>query len=315
MTAVQDIVALTPAGALDKRHFIGYYFWYSIRETMTPLRQVRRAFVANGLDVSRLPLDRRPEHVMQEACRSVEQRREGLRAEPIARDSNVLVYEITRRRSPLLRVSFQFDSTALSFEALDGDAQALIDEISSSYDANATQMPGRKLRTIVRHYVEAAGAESIRGDSGGIYFMAMASEVPPWSKLRASEGPRIDGRDFIQRIRMMLEDVYGTAPNFHSHPVLNDEGQREFLRRQFIVNLAGDLGAFCGECDELVQGKNQRSRGFRTDRIDNILNQHAEIGIRLRRFAAILGEALSELEPEIALADRALARFLDEVGQ
>jgi hypothetical protein len=333
MTASNNLVAITPAGVLTDEYIAGFFFWYSIQEGSTPLPRVRKAFRDNGLDEARLPTERRPEHVFQEACRKVEGvvsngHRVETRVEQVMRDTYTLIYQITRHvqdkanrvieHPKALRVIFRFDDNTLTFEPLDGssddDVQPLVDQITEHYEKASTQVPGSKLRTVVRHYVEAAGAENMRGTSGGVYFLAKTNAIPAWSKLAGYHGDAVNGGEFIQRIRMMLEDIYGTAPNFHSIPCIDDEGQREFLRRKFIENCTEDLKTFRDECVELVRDKDKRERGYRSDKVTSMVNRRKELDMRRAKFAEILGETLEELEQDMKLTDKALGTFVSEAG-
>lgn len=330
-TATANLVAVTPGGDITEDQLAGSYFFYSIPEDMLALRTVRKAFADNGLDTSVLPTERRPEHVAQEACRKVERvvtngHREEIRAEQVMRDSSFLIYQITRHvqdkmnrvieHPKALRVLFSFDTGELSFEPLDGatmaDVQKLVDQILDHYNKNAARMPGHKLRTIVRHYVEAAGAENMRGASGGVYFLGKHNPIPSWSKLHAHHGDAIDGFTFIAQVKAMLDSLYGSAPNFHSIPCINDEGQREFLKRRFIENCADDLKTYRDECLELVKGKDDRQRSFRSDKRTSMVQRRKEMDMRRQKFAAILGDTLDELTRDMELADKALTKFLTE---
>lgn len=327
-TATQGLVAITPGGAITTDMIAGYYTWYSIKETMLPLRTVRKAFNDNKLDVSVLPKERRPEHVAQEACRKVERvttngHREEIRAEQVLRNKDFLIYQITRHvqdkkkrvieHPKALRVLFDFQHSSLSFEPLDGstkrDVQGLIDEIQGHFDAAGTKMPGHKLRTIVRHYVEAAGAENMRGDSGGVYFLAQSTRISANNKLHAHHGDTIDGTAFLQQIRAALKQIYGSV-DMHILPCINDEGQREYLKERFIVNCSDDLKAYRNECVELVTSASHRKRGFRSDKRARMVEQRHEMDLRRQRFADILGETLTELDRDMTLADQALTKFL-----
>lgn len=326
-----SLVAITPGGDITDDMLAGAYLFYSIPEDMLSLRSVRKAFVDNGLDESLLPSERRPEHVMQEACRTVEGvktngHREEVRAEQVLRTSQALVYQITKHvqdkqnrvieHPKALRVIYDFNQAALVFEPLDGakmsDVQEMVDKIQAHFDGNATKIPGHKLRTILRHYIEAAGAENMRGGSGGVYFLAKFNQVPTWSKIWAHHQDGIDGFAFIAQIQAMLEQLYGTAPNFHSIPCINDEGQREFLKRRFIENCLDDLKAYRDECLELVNGKEERKRAFRSDKRTSMISRRKEIDLRRQKFAEILGETLDELNRDMSLADKALSKFIAE---
>jgi hypothetical protein len=333
-TATQNLVAVTPGGDITDEHIAGSYLWYSIPDEMIPLSRFRKAMRDAGLDVTRLPKERRGEHVAAEACKSVERvvtngHREVVRSEQVVRTGDVLVMQITRHvqdkanrvieHPKALRVIYDFTKGALIFEPLDGskmaDVQSLADEIQEHFDKNGTRVPGHKIRTILRHYVEAAGAENMRGQSGGVYFLAKRNPLAPGNKLREHHGEVIDGREFIGQIKGALTVIYGRAPEFHEIPCINDEGQREFLKRKFLENCADDLKEFRDQCVELVKSKDERQRGFRQDLRTRLVEQRKAMDLRRAKFADILGETLEELDRDMGLADKALAKFLTEADE
>lgn len=341
-TATQNLVTLTPGGAITDDMLAGFYFWYSIPEDMVALSRVRRAFREAGLDETRLPKERRPEHVAQEAIRKVERiewlslngnshrQRIEWRVEHPMRVDDTFVSQVTRHvydekhrvveHPKALRVTFRFKDSSLKFEPLDGasrgEVQPLIDEIQEHFDKNATRMPGYKLRTILRHYVEAAGAENMRGDSGGIYFLLMENPLRDSSKLLDHHGRSINGKEFIAQVRAALVSIYGHAPLFHAIPCVNDEGQREFIKRRLMENVADDAKAFRDECIGLVRAKQagERKRSFREDVRTRLIEQREELVARRQKFAHVLGDTLDDLARDMELADKALARFLTEAN-
>lgn len=321
------LIGVTPGGEITDEMLVGGYFWYSIGDAMVPLATVRAAFEDAGLDVSRLPEERRPEHVAQEACRCVEETRSNgtrivIRAEQVDRDKHFLIYQITRHvqdkanrvieHPKALRVLYSFDDGSLSFEQVDAGEQVdgLQARIQAHFDANQAKMPGHKLRTILRHYIEEAGAENMRGKSGGVYFIAKNNPLPTISKLRPHHGDSIDGFSFLAAIQKMLGSVYGTVDT-HIVPCVNSEGERDFIKRKFIENCAGDLKEYRDELVELVATKDKRIRGFRADAVTNLVNRRKAMDERKAKFASILGETMEELDRDMKLADAALAKFME----
>jgi hypothetical protein len=332
-TRTAHLVAVTPGGDITDEMIAGYYSWFSIPEDLIPLAKVRKAFKDAGLDVDVLPNERRPEHVVQEACRRVERveqngHRVEIRAEQVDRNSTELVYQITRHvqdkanrvidHPKALRVVYTFDGGRLGFEALDNaamsDVQALADEIQDHVSKNATKMPGHKLRTIIRHYLEDAGAENMRGGSGGVYFLPKVNPIPTWNRLYKHHQNAIDGNWLLDAMMAVLTTIYGTKADMHKLPCVNDDGQRAYLKRKFMENCADDLKSFRDECVELVADKDKRVRGYRADLRDRLINQRAQMDARRAQFADILGETLDELDRDMKLADKALAKFISEAG-
>lgn len=341
----QNLVALTPGGEITLDHLAGWYLLVRIRELNVPLDLVRDAFAKNGLDPDRLPKGRRPEHVMMDACTKAQRvhqngKRTEIRAQQVGRDENFVIYQMTRHihdleqdrvinHEKLLRVLYSFEHNTLSFEPIGGhttdDVQFLVDEIQSYYDAHRSMMPGRNLRTYVRHYIEDAGALYI---VDGDYFIAKQHRISPSTKKKErliefhSDPARgewrhpdtaIDGALFIRSMKGALEAIYrDTAPDLHEIPCVNDEGQREFLKRKFIENCTDDAEKFRNKCMGLIAGKDDRDRAFRADVRANLIKERSEMDARRKQFESIVGNTIDELDRNLGLADQALQKFIAE---
>lgn len=331
----QKLVAVTPGGDITDDMIAGYYLAFSIGEDSVALSRARNAFRDNGLDATRLPKVRRPEHTMQEACTKSQRvsqngHREEIRAQQVGRDEEFLIYQMTRHVHDIqerviehpkaLRVLFNFKDETLSFEQLDGadtHVEALQQEIQDYFDSHQAALPGRGLRTHIRHYLEAAGAEFIRD---GFYFLPRVLKLHGSSKLHAHHGDTIDALSLIQAFQGALAQTYRKGQDwlFHEIACVNDEGQRAFLKRRFMENCAEDLKAYRDECLALIQQATetdpdkQRKRAFRTDLRTRLVEERRAIDMRRQQFAEILGETLGELDRDMKLADAALAKFLTE---
>jgi hypothetical protein len=321
--AKKNLVAVTPGGEITEDMLAGAYMWYSIPDAMMSIGTVRRAVKEVGLDLSRFPTGRRPEHVAQEACRKVEGvhqngTREEIRAEQVVRDADAMIYQITKHvqdkdnrvieHPKALRVIFDIKKGTLEYQPLGGadkgEVQDLIDKINDHFEKNSTKMPGHKLRTILRHYIEAVGGENVRGQSGGVYFLAKKLGTPALE---------IDGLEFSAKIVALLTALYKT-PDTHVVKCVNDEGERAYLKRKFIENCSEDLEDYREKLLELVRTKGDRKRGFREDMRANLIEQRKAIDARRARFADILQDELGELDRNMKLADSALKKFLTEAG-
>ena len=329
--ATKNLVAVTPGGDITTDMLAGWYLLYSIGELSVPLSRVRKAFKDNGLDPDRLPKERRPEHVMMDACtksQRISQNgvREEIRAQQVTRDEHFVIYQMTRHvhdeanrvieHPKALRVLFSFEDNSLAFEPLEGagmvDVQGLADEIQRYYDEHQSRMPGRSVRTYVRHYIEEAGGERIRD---GAYFIAKTHVLGSGSKLREFHGDTIDGAGFIESIMGALGQIFQTStPDVHDIPCVNDEGQRAFLKRKFIENCAEDAEQFRNDCMELIAGKEDRRRAFRSDKREGLVARRKAMDERRAKFEAIVGEEIGELNRNLKLADQALAKFLVEAN-
>jgi hypothetical protein len=327
-TVTPNLVAVTPGGDITADMLAGYYLLYSIGEGGVPIAKTRKAFKDHGLDVSRLPEARRPEHVAMAAVKSVERvhqngHREVIRTEQVGRSEAFVIFQVTRHVFDLenrviehpkaLRVLFSMEDLTLTFEPLEGadmiDVQAIAKEIQDYYDSHGTQIPGRGLRRIIQHYVEAAGGEFIR--DGG-YFLPRVTRLTQNSKLRDHHGEEIDAASFIANLQSALREIYERESEMHSIPCVNDDGQRAFLKRKFIENCSEDLKAYRDRCVELVNGKDERKKAFRTDVRTGLIARRKDLNARRQQFAEILGETLEELDRDMSLADAALMKFIEE---
>jgi hypothetical protein len=325
MAATKNLVAVTPGGDITEDMLAGEYLWYSIPEDMLSLASVRRHVQALGLDLDRFPKERRMEHVAQEACRKVEGvyqngTRTEIRAEMVLRNNTEMVYQITKHiadkekrvvdHPKALRVIFSYEKQTLKFEPLGEterhEVKTIEEAIREHFEKNATKMPGHKLRTIIRHYLEDIGAENVRGQSGGIYFVP---KVNP-----QKDGSVIDGREFVGALLALLEAIYKRRPEAHRVPCVNDEGQREYLKQVFIENCADDLEKYRDELLDLVRAQQdgKRKRGFRRDVVARLVEHRKVIDARRAQFADLLQDELGELDRNMKLADAALKKFLTE---
>lgn len=326
MASKKNHVAVTPGGPVTEEMLAGAYLWYSIPDPVVSIARVRRAMRAAGLDDSRLPKDRRPEHVVQEACRRVEGTftngaRTVIRAEQVLHAGGELVYQITKHvqdtakrvvdHPRALRVTYVKSTGELKFEPIDRtprrEVRDLEEKIQEHFENNSTKIPGHRLRTILRHYIEAIGAENMRGNSGAVYFMPKRNPLPE-GKLRDFHGAEVDGMAFLDSVEQMLVGVYG-YPEFHRVPCINDEGQRGYLQRKFAENCDADLEAYRDELIELV--KEKRSRGFRRDLVNNLIERRKQIDARREKFETMLQVKMTELDTNMKLADQALRKFLE----
>src|SRR4051794_20553401 len=327
MAATKNLVAVTPGGDITEDMLAGEYLWYSIPEDMLSLATVRRHVKELDLDLDRFPKERRLEHVAQEACRKVEGvyqngTRVEIRAEMVLRNNVEMVYQITKHvqnkegrvidHPKALRVVFNYKKNDLDFEPLvrsktdREEVQEIARRIRENFDNNASKMPGHKLRTILRHYIEDVGGENVRGQSGGVYFMP---KINP-----QKDGSVIDGREFVGALLALLEAIYKRRPEAHRVPCVNDEGQREYLKQVFIENCADDLEKYRDELLDMVRSQQdgKRKRGFRRDVVARLVEQRKLIDARRAQFADLLQDELGELDRNMKLADAALKKFLTE---
>lgn len=319
-TAVDSLVAVTPGGAVTEDMIVGWIFYYSIPDEYKPATTIQRAMKAADLPEEWAPRARQKVHVFQEACRSAEgSRSNGKRREVVVNEvtnnNTKCAYQVTLRtwddenevieHEKSMRVTFDKAKGNIDkFEPLDAEAfhelEGLVDEIREHFDSHAARIPGHKIRTIIRQQLEKAGAENM-SDSGrsAIYFIENAK------------------RPLLDSVAKFLSTLYTgkgghTRGSLHSIPMVNDEGQREMLKRKFVENCDEDLKQYRNMLLDLVKGQNERQRGYRADLLNNLQRRRRELTERVERFQGILNDSMAELDQSQELADKALAKLLRE---
>jgi hypothetical protein len=313
-------IAITPGGPITEEMIVGDYFWFNVSQEFRPFRTIKANWLDAGLPEDRIPRDRQKHHVAQEACRSVEgdysngtKRR--VVVNEVLHNGAKLVYQVTLQtwdqkgetieHEKSMRVTFskktgQFET----FEALERQAyralRPLEQQIRDHFDTHSSKIPGHKMREIIRHMLEAAGAENM-SDSGrsAVYFITH------------------DKVSLLQGVSKFLSTTYPgsnshSRASLHHVPVANDEYQREMLKRKFIENCDEDLRALRDRLIDLVKQQKERQRGFRTDLIMNLQKERQVLLERRQRFADILNDKLTELDQSAELTDAALTKLLQE---
>lgn len=320
MAPPKNAVAITPGGAITEQHIIGDYFWFNIPDQAVSEITVKRNMKAAELPEEWIPRSRQPAHVAQEAIRSVEgDRSNGVKRRVIvaevAQDERSLIYQVTLQtwdkelavieHEKSMRVIF--DKALGDFEAFDHleayePLKGLEGDIREHFEQHASKMPGHKIRTIIRHGLEKAGATNM-SESGksAVYFMEH-KEV-----------------DLLRAAQTFISATYTgrglhSKGNLHIVPVVNDEGQRELIRRKFVETCDDDMRNFRDRLLDLVRTKDQRVNGFRSDLISNLIEERKKLTERRSQFEGILNENLSALDQSAKLADKALTKLLEEAA-
>jgi hypothetical protein len=299
--------------SLGEEHFLGRLATYTLPDEERNGAKLLRTWAKHGLNVDDLPEARQPVHVFQSACASVNTRRtniaSGQRAEIRAdevENNGSCSYQITVKvwdlkgvtieHEKAMRVRFDKQTNAISFDMLgyqDKRLHELQDRIRSHFEANAKTVPGQKVRNAVRATLLKCGAQNLRRKAGGLYFVPGTGvnerkrEVPTKAVLDGLKG--------------VLTDLYGDRADFYTIPLVNDDGQREMVRKHFTIN----ANEKARELSAKAMSRVRQGRGQRGVRAELVTNLHQE-----RR---LLVAAVGDFEKLVEVERKDIQASLDEL--
>lgn len=309
-----NVIAVTPGGNITKDMILGFYAIISVPDMPVSAQKLRRLWLAEGLDESLVPKNRREVNAFQVACRSVETRRHSngdskraeVKVDEVSENENACVYQIThmiRDRDNLvieheksIRITYNKESGNIRAEKLEDEAyralRGLVDDIRAHFEANAKKVPGSKVRAAVRHVLDDMGATSVRKKSGGVYFC-----------------PK-EGQSALESLQRVFDEMYGTDAELHLIPCANAEGEREMIERHFTANVREEFNDLMAD----VATRLRDGTGIRADRLKNIVNRRREIEAHANRYRALLDSNLGDVEEAGRLLDEQIEELVTKVG-
>lgn len=319
--ALKNAVAVTPGGGITEEMIAGYVAMFTIPDKPVGAMRLVRTFAKHDLETNLLPPARRGADVFASACRSVEtsgQRSNGdehkliVTVDPVLEDARTTVYQIGRRvvdhaqrvvdHEKAMRVTFdkavEDEEQAMTFEPLDpahyATLASLEDEIRAHYADNVAQVPGYKLRGVMRSYMRLMGATNLRGKAGGVYF------VPARHK------------DVLEAIKAALTELHGDDADLYTIPLVNDEGARDMVRKHFTVDAIGQVDELMGRLRDALTA--DRQRPIRRDFLSNVVEKRREIAGLRNEYSALLQSELSELSSKVEDLDDQIAAVAEQAG-
>lgn len=311
MPLPKNAVAVTPGGAVKQSMIAGYVTMFTVPDDAVSATKLTRTFAALDLDTDLLPPTRRSADVFKSACREVEAKGNGShkRAEVVVDElmetGTEVVYQVTRRirdrenrvidHPKAMRVSFKKDDESMVFEPLEPShykaLSGLEDAIREWYDKNATKVPGYKIRSVLRSYMEILGATNLRRKAGGVYFVPAR------------------GKDTLDSLSEALDKLYGAASDLHTIPLVNDEGAREMIQKHFTINATGQIDDLMAKINEALHGT--RERKIRADFLGNVIEKRRAIAKLKNDYAGLLESELTELASKIEDLDNQVEALTD----
>lgn len=321
---LSNVVAVSE-GDLNQQHFLGRLATYTLPDEPVNGAKLVRSWAKHGLDVDDLPEARQPVHVFQSACASVKTRRasngHGERTEITADEVHnnggsmgSCIYQITVKvweagkntveYEKALRVTFDKRDSSITFDDLgyqDVRLSEIEDAIQKHFDANAKTVPGQKVRNAIRAKLMNIGAQNIRRKAGGLYFVP--AEYPANAKMLPTK-PILDG------LAAVLEELYRERGDFYMIPLVNDEGQRQMVRKHFVLNVNEKAEELAYKAIQRVrQGRGER--GVRADLIANLHNERRRLAHAVTQFDNLVTLEQADVADKLSLLDDALEKLQD----
>lgn len=312
----KNVVAITPGGNITLDHIMGFYTLFTIPDKPVSTTKLNRLWIAEGLPHELIPHERDAKHNFMHACRSIEtrsrntdstSRRKEIEVDPVTETSDRVVYQITSLvRDKLnevidhpkaMRVTYTKADQKMDFKPLDkttglddAELEALAQRIQDQFDANASKIPGARVRASVRALMEDIGATNVRKKAGGVYF------VPK------------DGKSTLDGLGNVLEGLWGPdEAELHLIFAANADGERDLVEKHFTVNVSDEVDDLMSEVTDALTGE---GRKMRSDRVGNILSQRRLLGEQRERYAELLGTTLEEVETKLGLLDQQLEKLV-----
>lgn len=317
---LDSMLTLMDGTKVPEDQILGIITLFTVPDESVPGAKLNRLWQAEGLDPKLIPDVREPRDVFANACRHVESRRAGssgssrqteIKVDEVSNGPAERIYQITRmvrdqahqvidhpKAMKLVLDKIAAEGGAAAADCIDvqpldkstfGALKGLADQILAHYDKNLTTVPGQKIRNAVRDYMGILGAEGLRRNSGGAYFVPKT------------------GSDTLASLTRVLDGLYGGRADMHFFPQLNTKTVQEAVSKHHARNVIA-------ECDEMIARITERlkSKGkVRKDLLTNLMQQRRELGARRKQYAEILGEESKLLEGHFSTLDDQMERLME----
>lgn len=315
MTATRrtkNIVAATPSGDVTTDMILGYIALVSIPNQPVSATKLRRLWMAEGLDESLVPKQRRPADVFMAACRSIESRRSPhrdpdtfseVKVDRVLESSEECIYQVTQLvRDKDNRVIDHPKAMRLTFTAKDGkitdeplddkklykELSQLADAVRFEFDKNGTKVPGNKVRAAIRETLLAD--HSTRIQNKGVFFVPKAA------------------RPTLDSIQDVLDSLYkGTGlAELVVLPCLADAPEKEMITRHYTENVTSEIDGLIAECSARLKSETP----VRGDRQKNLVADRLRIKGGIERYENMLDTKMLVLNEKVNILDDALEQLL-----
>lgn len=301
------------AVSADGDHVMGFYAMFTVPDRFVSASELSRAWASEGLPMNLVPTNRKAVDTFKNACRSVETRRHGatrtveVKVDQVTETNSDCVYQVTYMvrdqaqrqidHPKALKVTFDKNTQTIDYEHLSERYASQLDSIQeaigANYEANASKVPGSKVRAAVRGLMDHCQATNVRRKSGGIYFVPKA------------------GRNDLDGLTRVLDYLYSHDAEVHLIPCANDEYQKDMVQRHFEMNVSSEIDDTISKIADRLQA----SRKVRSDALGNFFARRKELGDLRTKYAEMIGTELATVNEKLSLMDEQLNALMEKASE
>lgn len=304
----RNVVAVTPGGNITNDMILGFIAMSQIPNAPQSLAKLRRLWLAEGLDESFIPKQRRMTGVFQSACRSVETRRSEALKETEIKVDEVLeneaecIYQITLlvrdkaekliEHPKAMRLTYNKRTGSIEDEPVD-DKKAykalkpLADKVREDFDKNSTRLPGSKIRRAFRRTLRDQHSTFIQNK--GVFFVPKA------------------GKPTLDSLQNVMQGLYGdTSAEMFVMPIANDEGERAVIAKHYENNVTDQIDQLLAE----ITMRLKTDKPARGDRKETLVAERRRISEGIERYRSMLDSKLLVADEKVRLLDNGLEELL-----
>jgi len=304
----RNVVAVTPGGQITKDMILGFIAMCQVPNAPQSIAKLRRLWLAEGLDDSLIPKERKPVNIFKMACRSVETRRsEALKStevkvDEVLENENECVYQVTQlvrnkddkliEHPKAMRLTFNKRTGTIEHDALDKKTyralKFIAQQVQDDFERNSSKVPGAKIRRAIRATLRDQHATLIQNK--GVFFVPTAGKVS------------------LDSIDNVLKGLYGDGGDAELFviPCANDDGERAMIARHFQGNVADHIDGLLAE----ITMRLKAGKEVRKDRRESLVTERRKLNEAVERYRDMLDDKLLVVGEKIRLLDNGLEELL-----
>lgn len=194
--------------------------------------------------------------------------------------------------SELCEINFNRRLSTLHVTCTGGDevAEEIARTIDAEYHAERDTINGQGIRELVRKVLDSMRAVSLRGGSGGVYFVG------------AQHG------DKLTKLRQLIAGVGGNCI-FDTHPCMDDGQYREMVRRAFETESSEEIDQLIFEIGDLVSSGKEISEA----RYKSYLDEFYTLTAKAEDYEGILERSMDTTKGRLKLFQTAVLNLYQNV--